>query len=505
VTDVPTTFGVPEPNELTGEFVEKMRTAYHVSKMDFMTMCGFEAKSPARIYNIERKNSWKPGDREKVHAALSNMVINPPKGKFGRQRGESGSERAERLDRALRNAGIHADGGDVDPKDDAGPVLLDVSVDLDDLMVTDIYPSVPIAEEHSTHVLNPTEDGYGYSAGDEWDDDGESHADDGLKQLTNSEVSVWQRCRRKWWLAVYRQLGLAQVDYMGYRAIGGRVHRALAAWYVPEGQERTDPREALERVIVEDWTALAAQVRARPSYGDSEQTIADLSARFNDAVSLERAMIEGYVQWMAENGDDANLRVIAPETEMSAVIEGEVADEHVVFRARALLDVRLRRVTDGARLFEDHKTVGNFADKIKLLRQDPQMLHYHLLEFLNSSEGDERCDGALYNMLRRVKRTAKAKPPFYERVEVHHNSIEIDSYRRRLLGVARDIMRAERELAAGGDPLSIVYPHPTGDCSWDCDFYAICHMLDDGSRVEDALSALYVIQDPMARYDTQGS
>jgi hypothetical protein len=216
-------------------------------------------------------------------------------------------------------------------------------------------------------------------------------------------------------------------------------------------------------------------------------------------------MVEGYVQWMQEQGDDANLRVIAPETELSALVEGEVAGEHVAFRARGKLDVRLRRVTDGVHLFEDHKTVGNFADRVKVLRQDPQMLHYHLLEFLNAAEGDTRCDGALYNMLRRVKRTAKAKPPFYERVEVHHNTIEIESYRRRLLGAARDIMRAQRELDAGADPLTVAYPNPTGDCSWDCDFYAVCHMFDDGSRVEDALTALYVIQDPMARYDNASS
>lgn len=496
MTDLPT-FEVPEPDKLTGAFVEEMRTAYKVSKQEFMQLTGLPGKSPARLYNIERNDSWKGDDREKVHAALVKLITEPPKGKFGRQRGESGAERAERLDKALRDKGIHADGGGADPKDDAGPVLLDVNVDLDELVVT----RDGVADHVDTLSGWVTADPVSLDSltGDY------PYVEDELKQLTNSEVGVWQRCRRKWWLAVYRQLALAQVDYMGYRAIGNRIHRALAAWYVPDGQERTDPREALERAIVEDWTALAAQARARPSYGDQEQTLADLSTRFNDAVSLERAMVEGYVEWMNENGDDANLRVIAPETEMSAVVEGEVAGEPVHFRALGKLDVRMRRVTDGARLFEDHKTVGNFADRIKIIKQDPQMMHYQLLEFLNSGEGDERCDGALYNMLRRVKRTAQAKPPFYQRVEVHHNSYEIDAYRRRLMGAARDIMRAERELAEGADPMSVVYPNPTSDCSWDCDFYAICHMLDDGSRAEDAIAALYVTQDPMARYDTQGS
>jgi len=178
-----------------------------------------------------------------------------------------------------------------------------------------------------------------------------------------------------------------------------------------------------------------------------------------------------------------------------------VAGEKVSFRARALLDVRLRRKTDGVRMFEDHKTVGNFASKRKTLHMDPQMLHYHLLEFLNTPEGEARCDGAIYNMLRRVKRTPQAKEPFYERVEVHHNSFEIDAYRRRLMGAARDIMRMERELDAGADHMSVAYPHPMEDCSWSCDFFPVCPMFDDGSHVEAAIAALYEEQDPMARYD----
>jgi hypothetical protein len=479
VTDAlrpPNPTDVPAAEELTGEFVEKMRTAYHMSKQEFMQLSGLPGKSPARLYNIERNNSWKSDDREKVHAALIGLAASPPKGKYGRNRGETGVDRAARLDAKLREKGTHANGGGADPKVDAGPVLLDVSIDLDDLIMSE------------DGALDPT-----FSPEDL----------DDVRSITNSEVSVWQRCRRKWWLGIYRGLTLRQQDYMGYRAIGDRVHRALAAWYVPDGQERTDPREALERAIVEDWTALTQQARSRPSYGDVEQSLADLSARFNDAVALERAMVEGYMEWIAENGDDANLRVIAPETQISADIEGEVAGEKVRFRARAILDVRLRRISDDVRLFEDHKTVGNTAQRRKVLHMDSQMLHYMLLEFLNSTEGDERCDGALYNMLRRVKRTAQAKPPFYERVEVHHNAYEIEAYRRRLLGAARDIMRAERELNDGADPMSVVYPNPTSTCSWDCDFVAVCPMHDDGSRVDDAIAALYVRQDPMARYDAK--
>jgi hypothetical protein len=84
---------------------------------------------------------------------------------------------------------------------------------------------------------------------------------------------------------------------------------------------------------------------------------------------------------------------------------------------------------------------------------------------------------------------------------VHHNAYEIDAYRRRLLGAARDIMRAERELDAGADHMSVAYPNPTENCAWDCEFFVVCPMHDDGSRVDDAIAALYVSSDPMARYN----
>jgi hypothetical protein len=322
----------------------------------------------------------------------------------------------------------------------------------------------------------------------------------GDKLLTNSEVAVWNRCRRKWWLAFYRELAYGQIDYSGPREIGNRVHRALASWYVPEGAAPQDPREALEAAIAQDWVKIEESIRSFGVAGDVEQVLQDRAAKFNQACQLERTMIEGYVEWLQETAQDANLRVTEPEAIIHAKIEGEVAGEKVQFTGLGKLDARVRRASDGVRLFIDHKTTGSLTEPLKTLHMDAQMLHYHLLEFLNSSEGDERCDAALYNMLKKVKRGNTAKPPFFDRVEAHHNPHEIESYRKRLLGAARDIARATRELDAGHEHLSIVYPNPTKNCAWDCDFFVICPMFDDGSRVEDAISAHYHQQDPLARY-----
>lgn len=474
---------------LTGAQVREIRERYKLSRRELTDMCHF--KAAARLLNIERNDSWKPGDQETLLAVLQQLLTDPPKDKRGRIRGQSAQDRIDRLEAMQRTNGSMppepATGGD----EDTPPVatyqpLLDENF-TDGLVLPDLDEFV-----HPSQLIND----YDYDdAGVSFIPTDDPHVLRPLKLLSNSEVADWNRCRRRWWLTWFRELQLAVPDITSARSTGNRVHRALAAWYVPEGQDRVDPRDALERAIVEDWTALTADSQL------SDEQLSHLASTYADATALERAMVEGYFEWLTETGADVNFEVIASETALSHDLMVDMRDgTELPVRLLAKLDVRVKRVSDGARLFVDHKTVQNFAEPRKTLHMDPQMLHYHLLEFLNTAEGEERCDAALYNMLRKVKRSAQAKPPFFDRIEQHHNVHEIKSYRKRVLGAARDIMQAERALAAGADHLEIAYPTPGRDCSFMCDFFAICPMFDDGSRVEDAISSLYRTGDPLARY-----
>lgn len=482
---------------LRGSQVREIRERYRLSRAEFTAMCGFTSSS--RVMNIERNESWKDGDQETVLAVLKQIMANPPRDKrTGRVRGESAEQRLNRLEHDLQANGKLLREEPPSVPEDTTTYQPELDFELDAIVIPEPdEPSLYIPDDDlrigsdvvstldwvdvlsdiapgTTKVLNP-------------------------KRITNSEVTTWERCRRKWWLSYYRELGLTMTDVTGHRATGKRIHRALAAWYAPEGEERIDPRDVLERVIVEDWTELTRGLTEQQA---NEQQLAELAAKFADATSLERAMIEGYFEWLVETGADVNLEVIASETELTADVMIDLPEgEQVPAQLVGKLDVRVRRVSDGVRYLVDHKSVQNFADPRKTLHMDPQMLHYHLLEFLNTGEADQRCDGALYNMLRKVKRTANAKPPFYDRVEVRHNEHEIESYRQRVLGATRDILLAERALDAGENPLSVVYPTVGRDCSYMCDFFAVCNMFDDGSRVEDAISTLYQRVDPLARYD----
>jgi hypothetical protein len=310
--------------------------------------------------------------------------------------------------------------------------------------------------------------------------------DDGMRRISNGELKTFKRCRRKWYLGYYRKLGLAFESPFGARALGTRVHHALSVWYVPDGVERGDPFETFEETVREDFARCA----------DDPHKLEQIR---KDA-ELGRIMLEGYFQWLAETGADEGLRVIASETKLE--VDPGFGDNT---RLIAKMDVRAVREQDNARLFIDHKTVGSLTEPTKMLPLDEQMKHYHLIEYLDllaSGHAEERTEGALYNMLKKVKRTERAKPPFYDRVQVNHNLDVLRSYWLRVRGEVASIVHLEQQLEAGWDHLEVAYPNPTRDCTWDCDFYHVCSMFDDGSRSEDYLAANFVVINPLKRYET---
>lgn len=312
------------------------------------------------------------------------------------------------------------------------------------------------------------------------------------RYISNSELQTFKRCRRKWWLAWNRGLHEKSETPIGVRQVGNRLHRALATHYVPDGPPNAIHLLAeLEKLIAADHAIAEAQ-----GWLANEE----LAKQFTKEADLERIMLEGYLEWLTQTGADADLKVIAPE----AYLEAELPEfgDHVL-AIIGKIDVRVRRTTDGAILFLDHKSVAEFTTVTKLLNIQEQPIHYQLLEVLSAQEGDH-VRGALWNMMRRVKRTGTAKPPFYQRVEVQHNPIVLDNYRHRLVGEIQDILEVEENLAKWpAAHQRFAYPSPTRDCSWDCPFLQVCPMFDDGSRAEHMLEDRFTAGDPLDYYMTE--
>ena len=311
--------------------------------------------------------------------------------------------------------------------------------------------------------------------------------DPDVRYFSNSELGTFKRCRRKWWLSYYRWLRPAYEKRTGVRGLGTRIHQALAVLYTPEPG---DPLAVLELNLnqdrdelkeIQDWEGLAELEK------DAE---------------LAKIMVEGYLEWIAEEGSDSSLTIIGSEVELAVPFLPKI-------QLIGKLDVRAFDESTGLRVFIDHKSVGSFAQAVAFLSMDQQMKMYHLLEILSQMEDGtpfaetEHCDGAIYNMLRRVKRTKTAKPPFYAREIVRHNTEELRNFYKQVKGTIMQIIQLQRDLDAGGDPHVHAAPSPRADCSWSCDFFLACPLFEDGSRVEAMLENVYVQVDPMTRYKTE--
>lgn len=303
--------------------------------------------------------------------------------------------------------------------------------------------------------------------------------------VTNGEMQTFKRCRRKWYLSYYRRLGLKHDDVLGMASIGTRVYKALASWY-----NGADP-----------WRTFDESVKMDEERIDPEDV--KTWAKFKSEVDLARAMVEGYFEWVNDERIDSGLEIVAAETTVDLDPKfPELPD----VRLKAKLDVKALRTTDNARLFIDHKTVGDFVSPQKTLQLDEQMLTYCLIDYMNAMADEDpgaRADGALYNMIRRVKRTETAKPPFYQRVEVRHNVDTLRSFWMRVQATIMDMERAKGLLDAKFDHRTVVYPTPSKNCAWDCDFRVPCGMMDDGSHWEEYLAEQYVEVNPLRRYEPE--
>lgn len=297
--------------------------------------------------------------------------------------------------------------------------------------------------------------------------------------LSNSEIQVFKDCRRKWWLNYYRRLQPRQKEFTGALALGSRIHEALDRYYSSDGE--IGLLEAHSTLVAEDLAKLVADYR-------------DTSDLESEA-ELGRIMLEGYLQWMDEEGIDSNLEKISNEE----IIQMPLFDGEVILQGK--LDMRVRRKNDGVRMFRDFKTVGgSFSDFANQAQMNEQILTYMLLESAQNKEPGERSEGGIFTMLKKVKRTANAKPPFYEQIEVRHNVFTMRSFWQRIHGTISDLMGVKKALDAGSDPNFVAYPSPNKDCKWKCQFYTICPMIDDGSAAEAAIEQMYEVSDPYGYY-----
>jgi PD-(D/E)XK nuclease superfamily len=318
--------------------------------------------------------------------------------------------------------------------------------------------------------------------------------------LSRSELDCWARCPRKWLVTYYWGYQPADPVPYGSRESGTRIHTALEGYY----GYQLDPLATialLYKLAIEEHPGHEKELRAEHE--------------------LARVMIEGYLEWAAAESIDADYRTVYTESDVQAPLPGLPG---VILRAR--LDQVMEQISTGFLLFHDFKTADNFS-RHELIRMDTQMKFYALVSHLSagapldgaySASFAPVVGGGVVTTLRRVKRTAKAKPPFYERTApFRYSPGELISTLCRAQALAGEIIRARwiMDEACRGTPeqiqaaqRSICRPVPDlHTCTWQCPLAAgVCGAMDDSTGWMQMLesSGRFVRADPYAHYQTGG-
>lgn len=309
-----------------------------------------------------------------------------------------------------------------------------------------------------------------------------------IMKFANTELQTYKRCKRKWWLAFYRCLRLTR-EGIGPLSIGNMVHSPLEAYYATPDR---DPATF-------DWKrVLDAHYQERLNHPEFPH---DKAPQMQAEYEMAQIMLKGYFEWLIEDGADSVIEVIAAEREVEVYLDTILGIE---VRIIGKLDTEIRLKSDGRRSFGDHKSVADLKQLPAAIEINEQFRTYGLLQRLEAIQkqtGETQfADGGVLNMLRKVKRTAASKPPYYGRAGTTFPDEVYRNFYTRVWGEVYDLLTLRARLDTGADHQQVAYPTPNMMCGWDCQFRQICPRFDDGSDVEAIIAGEYEVSNPYARY-----
>lgn len=301
-----------------------------------------------------------------------------------------------------------------------------------------------------------------------------------MYQISNSEIENYQDCGRKWWLNYVRGLAPKQQKIVGALPLGSRIHSALEGYY------QSWINDGARKDLLEVHSGLVEADRLELMMAGHD------SSALDDEAELGRIMLSGYLEWVAEEGIDANLKIIDVESSLIyPIIEGKA-------ELTGKVDMLAQDQRTGVNSVIDFKTSAQPNSLLKIAAQSPQLQTYVALNMAMDGEKAQGLNSGTYRILRKVKRTAKAAPPFYIEHEVRYSRAQLENHWLHTRSKVQQIVDAREALDAGITHQLVVPPTVSDRCSWKCEFQSICPLFDDGSDVEAAIADQFDVRDPYA-------
>jgi hypothetical protein len=310
--------------------------------------------------------------------------------------------------------------------------------------------------------------------------------------ITTSERRDHKRCEWRWWLHYRAGLRPTSMNIKLWFGIG--VHEYLAVLY-GKGTRRY-PKRAMDT-----WHKFC-------DTDELSRVVKTTDEEWVEARVLGAGMLRAYI----EHWDlDRDWDVIHTEHPFTLRIPYRAGAKTFVF-ASTFDGVYRHRSTRKIRLME-HKTAK--AISTLHLEGDEQASGYHAAAtWILQNEGilgkGERIDGITYNFLRKAldnddrptnqhghklnKDGTVSKnqgTPFFVRETVDRRAREVVQHFNQL---QLDVERMDESRARGFESLT---KYHNSDCHWDCDFYNMCLLHDQGTPDwTDLRDSLYTVQDP---------
>jgi hypothetical protein len=258
-------------------------------------------------------------------------------------------------------------------------------------------------------------------------------------------------------LTYYLSLTKRERDVRFPLEVGNLVHGAFEVFYKNGGIHGEGSHELAHQFLVDK--------RAE----DLAECIGEHHATIEKAHRTADACLNSYVHWVDESGIDLNLEIIGSEDKI--VIPGPIEGTELNGR----IDLLARDTRTGDIVVIDLKLVSSIQDKIRMLHLDTQSKTYALL----AREKYGKPVRVSFRMVKINQRTAKTKGDQEVEYTIQLNEKQLDVYQQQLGGIMSDVRSVSVRLSNGEHHQSVAYPSPSDTCSWKCNFFAVCPMLDD--------------------------
>ena len=290
--------------------------------------------------------------------------------------------------------------------------------------------------------------------------------------FSHSEMATYKECRRKWMMQYYWKLRRKREPKSLARDTGILVHEALELFYKAGGL-----RGEQSETLLFDFLVNARDEDMLKVHGlaDDAESVKKERKIVKDTHDTARILCEGYIEWLKETGADIGLVLDQSELELRA--PGPVEGTEIM----GIIDLGGTDERSGDLIVMDTKVTASIDEMLKTLHIQEQGPMYAVLAKINDPD-ESRGFRVIWNMIKRNKQTARAKPPFYQRYELAINGDQLRQFYAQLQGQIEEILRTESRLNAGESHVQVAFPTPSKDCSWKCQYFTVCGAMNDMSR-----------------------